>query len=274
MKAPIHAALRTLDVAPADLTEPELQQARTTLEEILSTPHMPRSESRHLPVPARRRKTRLALVPAAVVAVVAASAVLQSGGTSMAYASWTPTPSELSAQDLTVAETACGDKVRDDDTIDGGKAKVTLAERRGDLVALVYRTEDPDLTAACLIHNPSGTTDVNGIRFAVGGSSGAALKPPQAGFSQGALFQYDQGAASITDGAVGSAVTGVTIHAAGLTVRATVQDGRYVAWWPGSAFEDRPETPSGRGGARLDLSYDLTLSDGTVVRDAEPSRPS
>lgn len=274
MKMETDAVLRPFDAAPTALTESELQRARTTLEEIVSTPYAPWNEHEHLTSRVRRHGMRFAFVSAAVVAVVVASAVVRSDGASMAYASWTPTPSAPSAEDLVAAEAVCGDKVRDDDTVDGDEAKVALAERRGDLVALVYRTEDPDITAACLVNNPSGTTDVDGVRFGVGGSSGPALKPPRDGFTQGAVFEHDRGAGSITDGAVGPAVTGVTIHAADITVRATVENGRYVAWWPGPAFQDGPETPSGRGGPRLDLSYDLTLADGTVVRDAEPTRPS
>lgn len=274
MKTPIYAALRTLDAAPEPLAESELRQARATLETIVSTPRLSHRENEPGATPARRHRARWALVPAAVVAVVLASAVVQNDGIIMAYASWTPTPSDASAQDLAVAEAVCEEKVRNDDTIDGDEAEVVLAERRGDFVALVYRTEEPDLTAACLIHNPAGTADFDGARFGIGGSSGPALQPPPTGFTQGAVFQYDHGAASLTDGAVGARVTGVTIHAGTTTVEATVENGRYVAWWPGSAFEDEPTRPSGRGGPRLNLSYDLTLADGTVMPDADPSRPA
>lgn len=79
----------------------------------------------------------------------------------------------------------------------------------------------------------------------VGGSSGPALKAPATGFTQGAISEFH--GASITDGAVGTAVTGVTIHAGTLTVNASVQNGRYAAWWPGPAFQSGPVEPSGEG---------------------------
>jgi hypothetical protein len=77
-----------------------------------------------------------------------------------------------------------------------------------------------------------------------------------------------------TIGAVGEEVAGVTIHAGSLAVEASVQNGRYAAWWPGPAFEGGPPEPSGKGGPEPILTYDLTLTDGTVIRDAQPTLPS
>jgi hypothetical protein len=54
-------------------------------------------------------------------------------------------------------------------------------------------------------------------------------------------------------------------------VDASVQNGRYVAWWPGRAFESGKA--SGEGGPKLILSYDLTLADGSVIHDAQPTLP-
>ena len=73
---------------------------------------------------------------------------------------------------------------------------------------------------------------------------------------------------------MGGEVTGVTIHAGALTVKASVQNGRYAAWWPGPAFEGGPPEPSGKGGPEPILTYDLTLTDGTVIRDTQPALPS
>ncbi len=268
----IDAVLRSLDAASAPLTEGEMLRAQATLEAVVATPSTADVKPERAPAVPRRRR-RLALV-AAAAALVVVSALLQSDGSGMAYASWTPTPSEATAADIAAAEAVCRNKMRDDDTIDGDQAERALAERRGDLVAIVYRTEDPDLTAVCLVHNASGTTEVDGVRFGIGGSEGPALQAPRHGFTQGAVFQYDGGAASITDGAVGPGVTAVTIHAGGISVRATVEGGRYVAWWPGAAFKDGPKARSGPGGTHLDLSYDLTLADGTVLSDVAPTRPS
>jgi hypothetical protein len=150
-----------------------------------------------------------------------------------------------------------------------------LAERRGDYVALLYRTDNPDISGACLVRNPKGSTDVDNVQTGVGGSSGPALKAPARGYTQGAISQFGgtQGA-SITNGAVGDEVTGVTIHAGTFTVTASVQNGRYAAWWPGPAFESGPPKPSGEGGPEPILTYDLTLADGTVTHNAQPTLPS
>ena len=59
-----------------------------------------------------------------------------------------------------------------------------------------------------------------------------------------------------------------------LTAKASVQNGRYAAWWPGPAFESGPPMPSGKGGPEPILTYDLTLTDGTVIQDAQPALPS
>jgi hypothetical protein len=92
--------------------------------------------------------------------------------------------------------------------------------------------------------------------------------------SSGQVEGVSSNKASITDGAVGEGVTGVTIHAGTFTVSASVQNGRYVAWWPGPAFRDGPVEPSGKGGPELMLTYDLALTDGTVLRNVQPTRPS
>ena len=63
------------------------------------------------------------------------------------------------------------------------------------------------------------------------------------------------------------------LEAVGMTGTATVENGRYVAWGPGQAFTNL-EAPSGHGGPEPMFTYDLTLADGTVVRDATPARPS
>lgn len=62
-------------------------------------------------------------------------------------------------------------------------------------------------------------------------------------------------------GQVGAQVTGVTVVVNGTPVTARVADGTFDAQWPSRA--DGPEPT---------LRYDLTLSDGTVLRDQQPAR--
>jgi hypothetical protein len=210
-----------------------------------------------------------------VITLVAGSAVVQSGrGGDAAYASWSSTPASVPGDELNAAASACRDRL-DGTSIVLNRAKLVLAERRGEYVALLYRTDDPDMSGACLVHNPQGSTDVNDVGIGVGGSSGPAQRAPARGFTQGGVSQLGRAQrASITDGAVGDAVTAITIHAGAFTVKGSVQNGRYVAWWPGPAFKSDPRKPSGEGGPKLILTYDLTLADGTVIHDAQPARPS
>ncbi len=268
------AALRSLDAAVRTLSAGEQARARATLERIIVSVASIEALPPGATSSRRRLRRPLALIPAAALALIVGSVVVQGGSDgNAAYGSWTATPAAVTGEDLDAASSACRDKLHDDDTIDGDRARLVLSERRGDHVALLYRTEDPDLSAACLVRNPQGSTDVDRVHFGVGGSTGPVLQAPATGFTQGAVSEYDHGASSITDGAVGEAVTGVTIHAGALTVEATVANGRYAAWWPGPAFTG-PVEPSGRGGPRLALTYDLTITDGTVIRNAQPTLPS
>lgn len=78
---------------------------------------------------------------------------------------------------------------------------------------------------------------------------------------------------SATDGLVGDDVVAVTLHAGGTTAQATVDDGWYGAWWPGPAFAGGSDQTDGEGDLEPQITYDLTLTDGTVIRDAQPAQP-
>jgi hypothetical protein len=275
MNARIESVLRSLDAADARLSAGEQERAAETLERIVATAPAFGAGEPAARAPARRARRRLALVPAAAIVLIAGWAVVQGDrGGDAAYASWSATPASVASDELDAAASACRDQLQGS-SLDADRAKLVLAERRGDHVALLYRTEDPDMSGACLVHNPKGSTDVGDVDSGAGGSSGPALKAPARGFTQGAISQFGGApGASITDGAVGDAVTGVTIHAGDLTVNASVRNGRYVAWWPGAAFESGAREPSGEGGPEPILTYDLTLADGTGIRDAQPTLPS
>jgi hypothetical protein len=81
---------------------------------------------------------------------------------------------------------------------------------------------------------------------------------------------------SLTHGLVGDDVAAVTIRLAdGQSVEATVTDGTYVVWWPGTAFDPASvDGPSGEGGPEPSFTYDVTLDDGTVIPNSQPSRSS
>ena len=266
------SVLRSLDASVARLTAGEQERARETLERIVATAPSSGAPQPAAPTPARRSRRRLVLVPAAAITLIVGSAVVQGDrGGDAAYASWSATPASVASDELDAAASACRDKLRGS-YLNLDRAKLVLAERRGDYVTLLYRTENPDTSGACLVRNPKGSTNVDNVDDGVGGSTGPALKAPARSYTQGAIFG-SQGA-SITDGAVGDAVTGVTIHAGAFTVKASVRNGRYVAWWPGPAFESGARKPGGEEGPKLILTYELTLADGTVIHNAQPTRPS
>jgi hypothetical protein len=210
-------------------------------------------------------------VAATAAALAGAVIVLPGGiGGGQAYASWTPAPTSLTDAEIALIGPECRDELAKGRLLDLEQARLVLAERRGEYAALLYRTENPEISGSCLAHNVPGSDEVDDVVWGVGGGSGPADLAPPRGYTQGTIADFRN--ASITDGAVGAGVTGVTIHARELTVEASVANGRYVAWWPGPAFDD-VEQPSGNADPGLFITYDLTLRDGTVIRDAQPARP-
>ncbi|GAA2175146.1 hypothetical protein GCM10009846_23940 [Agrococcus versicolor] len=222
----------------------------------------------------RSRRATMAWRVGGIVAagsLVAAGAILLPGlgRTLPAVASWTAEAGPVSDGDLAIAEDACRQHLASEDAIDAD-TPVVLAERRGDLVGLILYEASPESQGSCIVELPAGASSASGVLSAFGGQSGDALVPPPGELMEGALAQFRaaDGEVSLTSGAVGEGVVGVELHAGGITTEATVADGRFVAWWPGAAFEDA-DLPSGQDGPRVVITYDLTLSDGTVVTDAD-----
>jgi hypothetical protein len=258
----LDGALRSLDAA-RPITGEQRDRADAGLHRILAGPPL------SLP-PARRRvftSRRLALGAVAAAALVTGVVTVFPGslGGGRAYASWTPDPVTLSAAEIAVIGRECLDEF-DDLAFSTTRPTVALAERRGEYAMLLYRAENPETSAACLAHNMPGSTDVDDVNWAVGSGSGPAQVASPGRYTQGAIADFVE--ASVTDGAVGAGVTGVTVHAGGFTAQATVTGGRYVVWWPGPAF-----TRNGNDMPVLDMTYDLTLANGEVIPGAEPERP-
>jgi hypothetical protein len=269
-------ALRSLDAAVGTLDEDHRQRADVLLERIVATP-VGRAPAR---TPGRMRRGLVWASAATAIAVaitVGSSALQGTRDAGVAYASWTATPSAATAHDLDTVVGACRDQLQTGDELRGvdyTAIPVTLAERRGDFVAVLFHQGKPDISASCVAYNRPGSTRVDDVHTGVGGSSGPAWMPPPGRISQGPIAQY-RGAqpAAFTDGALGRGVVGVTIHAGTQTVVASVENGRYAAWWPGKAFPDGPSPASGRHGALPSLTYDVHLSDGRVKTNVDPALP-
>lgn len=254
-------ALCALDAA-GPVTSADRERAAAGLERILASPY-------DAPAPRRRRRRRLVIAGVTAAVAAAAGAIVVLPGTiggGRAYASWTPVPTALTAAEIDLIGPECRDGLKGG-SLDVKRAELVLAERRGEYAVMLYRTDNPNMSGACLAHNVPGDDDVDDVKWGAGGGSGPAEKAPAGRYTEGALSDF--GDASVTDGAVGPDVTAVTVHTGDLSVQATVRNGRYVVWWPGPAVEWIDETR-----LRLIYTVDLTLRDGTVVRNAQPWRPS
>ncbi|GAB2570609.1 hypothetical protein Aab01nite_05790 [Paractinoplanes abujensis] len=249
-------SLRALDVATPPTAE-QYERAAAGLDRIVATP----------PDPPRRTPLRTwMLVPALTAAVAVLLLVVPWGSSGRAYATWTPVPVPLSSGEAALVGAACKDQMRIYKSFDLDRAELVLAERRGEFVAMVYRYDNPGSEAFCLAHNLPGTDDVDDVKTGASGSSAPFAKAPAGRFLEGALAVLPEGV-SITEGAAGEGVAGLTVHTEGLTVQATVHDGRWVAWWPAKAL-----VKDGDGKWRdVPRTYDVLLDDGRTVKNAQPA---
>ena len=268
--------LRSLDIATPDLNVVQRERGEALLEQILATP---------VETPTRRqgaRRTtyrRLAFTGAAAAALLAGSVVVQGfGGSQAAFASWTPTATRVSPHDLNVVTHACRDKIRElatnvpgQEQVQAATMAVALSERRGDFVAMLFSQANPETSAACVARSASGSSDVAEVNATLGGSSGPAPRPRPGRITGGTISQFamGSGSASFADGFVGPGVVWVTVHAGAFRTDATVAGGRFAAWWPGKAFtNDRP--PSGQGGPKEVITFDVRLANGQTLTNVAP----
>ncbi|MGR2754058.1 hypothetical protein [Agromyces arachidis] len=262
--------LRSLDVAASQPDAHRRAHASTLLEDVVGQPPT---------IPKAGRAATNWRMAGAIAAgtLIAATAVIVPGLTPSlpAVASWVPEPAAVSTSDLAIAEDACrGELGKYARQIDGD-TPVVLAERRGDNIGLILWEPNPEAQGTCVVELAEGSTSVEGIVSAFGGSSGPALNAPAGEFMAGGISQFraEDGTISLTSGSVGEGVVAIRLHADGISTEATIDDGRFVAWWPGRAFEDSQE-PSGQGGPASIITYDLTLNDGTTITNADSWFPS
>lgn len=254
------AALRDLDPAPETiLTNTERQHADDTFARIIATPSddPPPVE----PDRPRRRRTRLLLV-GLLGATGAVMATLLLGGGS-ALASWTPTPQPLSPEARSAAAATC----RADFAIPASGGATLVAEQRGKWTYVLI--SGPNGEGSCLMrndvvgHDPAGN-EVLGSYDTDPGDAPAVARDridetgSQSSSVDGGWLRED-GWLTWTYGYVGSDVTGVTVHTPlGFDVEASVDNGRFAAWWP----SDQPisKNPEVMGA----WSYTVTLADGST----------
>lgn len=270
----LDTTLRSLDAAPTRLTHDQLDRKAALLATILGEP-VPVVD---LAAVRRRRAGRWvrALIPAAAAAAVVGMLILPgSPGAPRAYASWTPEPRPVVGDALTRSSKACRAAMADTERRGGEvppelrpdvraeTARTVVAEQRGDFLFVALAT-DTGATAQCFL-----SADDPGRVYGTTGSAPTASTPPPVVLAAdrieaegGGLASGPDGSYAFAQGRVGDDVLAVTLRVDGATIRATVGDGWFAAWWPAPAASGPSPSPI--------IAYDLTLTNGVVVKDADP----
>jgi len=281
----IDRALRSLDVGGI-VTDTDRIRAEASLERILATP-AGGSAGVAGAEPVRRRSLgrRLAwLLPATATAALVGAVMIpaMTGTDPKAFASWTRTPSAVAAQDLEDARRACmaslrdweqrGTQAPDDERPDirPQTAKLVAAERRGEYVFVALATESgASITCLSEAGNPGGVSSAGGSPTAMSPKP-PALAPTQVEAPGAGTSTGPDGAFAFTMGRVGTDVRAITLHAGSTVIDATVGDGWFAAWWP---VEKSSVDRVGAGAPYEEPTVDVTLADGSVLKDAPVTGP-
>jgi hypothetical protein len=161
----------------------------------------------------RRARSALGALSLSGAAAVVGAVVLLGSSAAPAFAGWTSSPTTPLPGQLAAAQQHCT----------AGSGTPVLTDTRGPYTASIYADG-----ATCL--------QGNGIEISGGGAGNAADATAGTIELNGAGESDSDGhALTMVDGRTGSGVTGVTItRSDGSSVQATVKNGWYLAWWPGS----------------------------------------
>jgi hypothetical protein len=169
----------------------------------------PRSRS----LASRRALGALGAVGLSGAAAAAGAVILLGSSAAPAFAGWTPSPTAPLPGQLAAAQQHCS----------RGSGTPVLTDTRGPYTASIYADG-----STCL-HG-------NGIVSAGGGGNATSSIPAGTVELNGAGESDSDGhALTMVDGPIGAGVTGVAItRSDGSSVQATVKNGWYLAWWPGT----------------------------------------
>ncbi|MGD0392971.1 MAG: hypothetical protein ABSC41_10040 [Acidimicrobiales bacterium] len=214
---------------------------------------------RHVDYHPRTSRISPRLTVGSLAGVAASTGVIVSvvvlGGSTPAFAGWTPSPTPASTGQTSAADAACRAQLASAPAMPGvastdGAWSVVASDVRGPFTLVIYQSGGTDAT--CLI-GPSITivsrsNGHGGSMSASGGATGTG--PRQAGgsimvggtgtgsikhLSVAHLDSASQGPYTLVDGQVDPGVTAVTlVRTQGDPVRASTVNGLFVAWWPGS----------------------------------------
>jgi hypothetical protein len=160
-------------------------------------------------------------------AAAAGAAVLLGSSVAPAFAGWTTSPTAPMPGQLAAAAQRCA----------AGAGTPVLSDTRGPYTASIYA---------------DGTTCLQGNGITINSSIGRA---GESGIPAGTIelrgageADSDGHALTMVDGPIGAGVTGVTItRSDGSSVKATVENGWYLAWWPGTKRAVTAQVASGSG---------------------------
>ena len=147
-------------------------------------------------------------------AAAAGAAILLGSSAAPAFAGWTASPTAPLPGQLAAAEQHCA-------TAPGTPV---LTDTRGPYTASIYA-------------DGSTCVEGNGIEISSDGGGGATSSIPAGTVELNGAGESDSDGHALTmvDGPIGAGVTGVTItRSDGSSVQATVKNGWYLAWWPGT----------------------------------------
>ena len=183
--------------------------------------------------PRRRRISRLpaigALGATGIAAAVVAIVALGSSA-APAFAGWRATPTSPAPGQLAQAVQACG--------YDLGSP--VLTDSRGPYTASIYA--DSTTTDVCL----SG----NGVSMSSSSTTAApaSVATGHIDLDGGGMRDSAGNALTLVDGRTGAAVTAVTIERSdGSSVQATVANGWYLGWWPGTITATNAQVATASG---------------------------
>lgn len=216
--------LATLDPARGrEPTEAEWSRSRARLAAAMTEP-----------AEVRRPRARRMVIGLAAATVLAAGAALAGPALTpdgdVAYASWTPVPENLPDAESLATARDCAASWAGGDLPAG---EVVLAERRGDTVLLIMWLRGGPLISCSSLGSgePAGAS-----RLSDDGDQEPPLPPAGRVSLAGGMGATGDGDTwySEASGRVGPGVTGVDITLPdGATVRASVRQGWWAAWWPG-----------------------------------------
>ncbi|MFZ0250248.1 MAG: hypothetical protein WAL61_09910 [Acidimicrobiales bacterium] len=286
--------------------ENEVRQALATRANVLPGDAVERLRAGDYRPRARRAPAAAGvLVGAATAGTVIA--VVVGGGAPAAYAGWSATPTSPAAPSP-AASTSCLEQLSATHDGPGGAAvgsgawQNVLTDVRGPFTVALF--QDDGAYAACFtgssftdvnqissdgaggatsgsgsisVHSQTGSAPAGGAPGATGGSTSVSVGATSSGDLQNVVQTHlstsTDGPYTLVDGRTAPGVTGVSlVEQDGQAVTTTVQDGWFVAWWPGSADATSAQVTTGSGTTSEQLVPQMKVGPG--VCQTTPAAPS